>query len=68
MVPQYTKPGDLVCVIVGAQFPFALRRVVDGFDEELGARYLLVGECYVHGMMDDEALRLCHDVQDSKAT
>jgi hypothetical protein len=64
MVPQLSEPGDAICVIYGAQVPFVLRRVTDGLEEELGVRYLLVGECYVHGMMDGEALRLGNRAED----
>jgi hypothetical protein len=50
LAPRYTKPGDLVCLIFGAEVPFVLRPD--------GLRYRLVGECYVHGMMDGEGLGL----------
>jgi hypothetical protein len=51
LVPAYTKVSDVVYVIPGATVPFVFRKQ-DG-------HYLLVGECYVQGIMDGEA---CIDV------
>ena len=48
--PKVTKPGDVVCVLFGGKLPFCLR--------PLGDRYLLVGECYVHGLMNGEAMEM----------
>lgn len=49
--PRLIVPGDLVCVLLGSQVPFVLRRKVDGDG------YVLVGECYCHGVMDGETVR-----------
>ncbi|TVY38342.1 Heterokaryon incompatibility protein 6,OR allele [Lachnellula subtilissima] len=49
LVPAGTKDGDVVCVIRGAQTPFILRPVE-------GWTCQLVGECYVHGIMDGEMM------------
>jgi hypothetical protein len=43
-----TLSGDKVCIINGGQLPFIL-------GEEDG-HYLLMGECYIHGIMDGEAV------------
>jgi hypothetical protein len=48
--PRITKPGDLCCVLFGADVPFILRKV-DGAE-----KYKLVGEAYIHGLMDGEAM------------
>lgn len=48
--PKVTQPGDIVCVLFGGKLPFCLR--------PLGDRYLLVGECYVHGLMNGEAMEM----------
>ena len=48
--PEVTRPGDIVCVLFGGKLPFCLR--------PLGDRYLLVGECYVHGLMNGEAMEM----------
>lgn len=49
LVPNAAEPGDEICVIPGAQVPYAIRRSSSG-------RYQLVGECYLGGMMDGEAM------------
>ncbi|KAI0114019.1 hypothetical protein GGR51DRAFT_505248 [Nemania sp. FL0031] len=48
--PGIMAPGDIVCVLFGGKLPFCLR--------PCGRRYLLVGECYVHGLMEGEAMQL----------
>ena len=47
--PRLTRPGDLVCVLLGSQVPFVLRQV--------GDCSVVVGECYCHGVMEGEAVR-----------
>ncbi|KAI0971467.1 putative heterokaryon incompatibility protein [Xylaria arbuscula] len=56
VVPPYSKVGDAVFIISGAQVPFLLRRGADSeyADESRGRRWQLVGESYFHGMMDGE--------------
>lgn len=44
-----TLPGDRICVVLGAEIPYVLRP-----DE--GGTFKLVGQCYVDGVMDGEAL------------
>jgi hypothetical protein len=46
--PAALEAGDVVCVLFGSKVPFCLR--------PMGRRYLLVGECYVHGLMNGEAM------------
>lgn len=46
----FVKKGDLVCIIFGCSVPVVLRK-----DKE-GKCYQFIGECYVHGMMDGEAI------------
>lgn len=48
--PTVLEAGDVVCVLFGAKVPFCLR--------PMGKRYLLVGECYVHGLMNGEAISM----------
>lgn len=50
LCPKVTQPGDIVCVLFGGKLPFCLRPLRD--------RYLLVGECYVHGLMNGEAMEM----------
>lgn len=47
--PEYIKRGDFVALIRGTQVPFVLRR-------QSGGQYQLVGEAYVDGIMDGEAM------------
>ncbi|KAI0543566.1 HET domain-containing protein [Xylaria curta] len=47
--PTGTKPGDLVFVIFGGGVPYILRKQESGF--------LFVGESYIHGLMDGEAVK-----------
>lgn len=51
-VPPSTLPGDKICVLYGARVPFVLR--------EEGASYRIIGDCYIHGLMDGEAFQLKH--------
>lgn len=45
IVPPLTLPGDIVSVVQNARVPFLIRPT------EIKNRYLLVGECYIHGLM-----------------
>jgi Heterokaryon incompatibility protein (HET) len=49
-IPKSSKVGDRVCVVAGGQVPFILRELPDSL-------YQLIGECYIHGIMDGEALK-----------
>lgn len=48
MGPDTTRTGDLVVVFFGGRVPFILR--------QHDSSYILVGECYIHGIMDGEAI------------
>jgi len=54
LVPGDTKPGDFMCVIMGAQVPFILRPLDIQDDAKSSKRYEFVGECYIHGIMNGE--------------
>jgi hypothetical protein len=47
--PTETQPGDLISVIFGGEVPYILRTQEGGF--------LFVGESYIHGLMDGEAVQ-----------
>jgi hypothetical protein len=49
MGPEIMEKEDMICVILGCNVPLVLRKVRD--------HYLLVGECFVWGLMDGEAMR-----------
>ncbi|KAI1438841.1 heterokaryon incompatibility protein-domain-containing protein [Xylaria sp. CBS 124048] len=48
-VSQSSQPGDRICVLVGGEVPFVVRSTGRG-------TYTIIGECYVDGIMDGEAL------------
>lgn len=48
-LPPQCRIGDIVAILYGWDTPFLLRPVPTG--------YLLVGECYVHGIMHGEAVQ-----------
>ena len=48
MVPQSSRPGDQVWIVFGCSVPVVVR--------VSGERKELVGECYVDGIMDGEAV------------
>ncbi|TVY14775.1 Heterokaryon incompatibility protein 6, OR allele [Lachnellula arida] len=47
--PKAPEEGDMICVIPGCNVPLLIR--------EEGDHHLLVGECFVWGLMDGEALQ-----------
>lgn len=53
LFPRGTRLGDQICVFPGAHIPFVLRPQQTG-----GGTYRLVGECYVHGIMNDEVRQM----------
>jgi hypothetical protein len=42
------RPGDIVCILLGAGSPIILRQDGDA--------YFHIGSCYIHGIMDGEAM------------
>lgn len=50
-VPKVSDVNDRICIFQGGRVPFVVRPQEDG-------KYVLVGECYVQGMMTGEALSL----------
>lgn len=47
------QPGDHVAILIGAERPFVVRPVHSGRER---TEYTLHGSCYVHGIMDGEAV------------
>ena len=47
IVPDLTKPGDLICVLHGSSTPMVLRKVEKDFES--------IGQCFIHGIMYGEA-------------
>jgi hypothetical protein len=54
LVPAEAEVGDVIAILLGAPVPQVLRLQADG-------SYRLVGECYVRGVMDGEALTYLAD-------
>jgi len=48
-VPHGSKVGDRICIFKGGSVPFVVRENANGY-------YQLIGECYIHGIMDGEAM------------
>ena len=46
IAPVSAEEGDLICLLLGCDFPMLLRKKHD--------HYVLVGEAYVHGWMNGE--------------
>lgn len=44
LAPPSTRPGDLICVLLGGKTPYVLR-------QDRKEHYCLIGECYLHGQM-----------------
>lgn len=51
--PEATSPGDVCCVVAGADVPFIMRQQ----SSSPSSGYLLVGECYIDGRMHGEATK-----------
>lgn len=55
MVPPGAVVGDAVCLLYGLDTPFILRTLpINDHGEDMAS---LVGEAYVHGVMDGEAMQ-----------
>ncbi|PVH81059.1 hypothetical protein DL98DRAFT_514960 [Cadophora sp. DSE1049] len=61
MVPKGARVGDLLVLLWGAEVPFVLRERL-GMDGVM--EYQIVGECYVHGVMDGEGVNGNYEEQD----
>jgi hypothetical protein len=49
IAPQASQKSDVICIFFGCSVPVVLEPQVNG-------EYRFVGECYVHGVMDGEAV------------
>lgn len=55
IAPTDAQVGDIVCVLLGCSVPVLLCPL-DASNLDNG--YVIVGEAYLHGVMDDEVLRV----------
>jgi len=53
--PPGVEPGDVVCIFEGSVVPFVLR-----YGSQSGTA-MLVGEAYVHGIMNEEVFDLARE-------
>ncbi|KAI1124343.1 heterokaryon incompatibility protein-domain-containing protein [Nemania abortiva] len=51
LAPQECKSSDIVCILLGCSVPVVLSKGPE-------SSYKVVGEAYVHGMMDGEAMKI----------
>ena len=51
ILPNDARRGDVIAIFFGGNVPFVLRPLENG-------EYLLVGPCYIHGIMDGELIDL----------
>ncbi|KAF2449249.1 hypothetical protein P171DRAFT_188503 [Karstenula rhodostoma CBS 690.94] len=49
LAPTAVRPGDVVAILLGCKCPMVLRQYSDNL-------YHVIGECYIHGLMDGEIL------------
>lgn len=54
LAPTEAEPQDYICILFGCSVPVILRKLQA--EAEGGPFYTFVGEAYVHGMMDGEAV------------
>ena len=61
LCPDTARVGDVVCILLGGEVPYVLRtfggKIAKNADDDLivvGRHFELVGEAYVHGIMDGE--------------
>ncbi|KAI1350605.1 hypothetical protein F5Y01DRAFT_285781 [Xylaria sp. FL0043] len=57
--PASIEENDIVAVVMGVSVPIVLREVED-LNSDL-KNYIVVGECYVHGIMDGELVKARQD-------
>ncbi len=55
LAPRETQTGDIICVLFGCSVPVILRPQFDPSSSEI-MHYEVVGESYIYGMMDGEAI------------
>lgn len=56
LAPPHVQIDDVICIFLGGQVPYILRRESDGV-------YNLVGEAYVHGIMYGEYMKNCPKIK-----
>jgi hypothetical protein len=66
LAPMAAHAEDIICVLHGCSVPVVLRPLRMNVLPDSSVRYLFVGECYIHGMMDGEAVEMATEVVEGK--
>ena len=56
MVLETARRDDVIAVLLGCSMPMVLRRSEEAGKDSGDVRWQVVGECYLHGIMDGEAI------------
>ena len=58
LCPKYSAQHDVICMAPGVATPFLLREdsTQKTLEGEAAGRYLLIGSCYVRGLMEREGI------------
>lgn len=56
LAPPHAQVDDIICIFLGGQVPYVLRKESDKV-------YSLVGEAYVHGIMYGEYMKSCPNIK-----
>ncbi|KAH7386360.1 heterokaryon incompatibility protein-domain-containing protein [Cadophora sp. MPI-SDFR-AT-0126] len=62
LAPMAAQENDIICILYGCSVPVVLRKQ----EVEGETFWELVGECYVHGMMDGEAMEQGRDAKETE--
>jgi hypothetical protein len=66
--PINMRKGDFVCTVLDCDVPYVLRRSAVGvfgwFQKQSRTQFELVGECYIHGIMDGEFINSSPDIEE----
>ncbi|KAI3544569.1 hypothetical protein CABS01_01992 [Colletotrichum abscissum] len=56
-VPWNAQVEDYVVLLEGLRTPFVLRRILNDIESGSADEFQIIGDCYVHGIMDGELLK-----------
>jgi hypothetical protein len=57
LVPDSANRDDFICILFGCSVPVVLRKEIHTAGKTItGIHFKFIGECYVDGMMDGQAL------------
>ena len=57
LAPCFAEPGDCIGLLLGGPTPFILRETSPKFKPKEERRYSLIGDAYVHGLMNGDGLK-----------